>query len=47
MAFDFVRYRNLTREQAINSAFAEVVEELAVHSKTLKYFPTLPQVLRT
>lgn len=45
MAYDFIRYRNFTRERAIDAAFAEVVAELALHGKTLRDFPTLPQVI--
>lgn len=44
MAYDFRRFRNLTPQQAIDAAFAEVAVELSLHGKTLKDYPTLPQV---
>lgn len=44
MSVDFLRRYSCTPEQAHAMAFAEIAAELAEYGKTLRDFPTLPQV---
>lgn len=47
MSNDFRRRHNYTVEQAYAAAYAEIVAELAEYGKSLRDFPTLPQVWKT
>lgn len=45
MSNDFRRRHGYTAEQAHAAAYAEIVAELPEYGKTLRDFPTLPQVI--